>query len=69
MSGSLVMVVENVYPELRGKKAFCDLLWRDIHARGLTDTPNLSGMMTVDGMFAKRTTDIGDSFVSFITRT
>lgn len=68
MTGSLVMVVETVYPELKGRKAFYDILWRDIHARGLTDTPSLSGMMTVDGMFAKRTTEIGDRFVAFITR-
>ncbi len=68
MTGSLVMVIETVYPELQGKRALCDILWRDIHARGLTDTPSLSGMMTVDGLFAKRTSDIGDRFVAFITR-
>ena len=69
MTGSMIMAIETVYPELQGKKAFCDILWRDIHARGLTDTPSLGGMITVDGMFAKRTTDIGDRFVAFITRT
>jgi len=62
----LSRMLEGAYPELHGRRDFYDLLWRDLHLKGLVNTDSLHVMMTASGSMAKRTTDLGDRFLSFI---
>jgi hypothetical protein len=68
MAGSLSgNVLERAFPELRGQREFYDQVWRDLRNRGLVNTESLHGMMTSSGLLAKRTTELADEFVKFIT--
>ncbi len=67
-AGSASQVLEDVYPELRGKKDLYDQIASDLSARGLVSSPGfLHGMMSPQGMVAKRTTSLADSFLTFIS--
>lgn len=65
--GSLRSVLEQHLPELRGRRAVYDQIWKDLRARGLVSTDTLHGMMTGAGLESKRTTELGDSFVHFVS--
>jgi hypothetical protein len=64
--GSLSGVIEQAYPELRGRGDFYTQVWADLHASGLHGTPGLHTMMTGPGTMATRTSDLGDTFLAFI---
>ena len=68
-AGALAQPLEEVYPDLRGRRDFYDQITRDLAARGfLNSSPEvLHTMMTGSGMSAKRTTDMADRFLAFIT--
>ena len=40
---------------------------KDLFTRGLMSTDSLGGMMSENGIFASRTTDMGKKFLQFIT--
>lgn len=65
-SGALSHVVEEAFPELRGRRGFYDQIWRDLYAHGLVNTESLHGLMTSSGLVARRTTDLGEQFLKFI---
>lgn len=65
-TANLTQVLEDAFPELRGQRTFYDHVWADLHQRGLIGTDSPHGMMTPNGVRAKRTTDIGDQFMKFI---
>lgn len=65
-SGALSLVVEEAFPELRGRREFYDQVWRDLYAHGLVNTESLHGLMTANGLVARRTTDLGEQFLRFI---
>ncbi len=65
--GALSHLVEQALPELRGRREIYDQLWRDLYSRGLVNTEGLHVMMTGGGLVAKRTTEISDAFLNFIT--
>lgn len=66
--GSASQVLEDVYPELRGKRELYDQIAADLGARGLVTSPGfLHGMMSAQGMVAKRTTPLADAFLDFIS--
>lgn len=65
--GSLTQVLEASLPDLAGRSDIYNQLWRDLHIRGLVNTESLHGLMTGTGLTAKRTTDMGDEFVRFIS--
>lgn len=65
-SGGLSDVLENAFPELLGKRMIYDQLWQDLRNNGLVTTDSLHGMMTGGGLFQKRTSELGDRFMSFI---
>ena len=67
MAGALSNVLEQAFPELRGRRDFYDLIANDLFRNGFTNTESLHAMMTGGGLLAKRTTDLGDAFVSFIS--
>ena len=64
--GSLGHLIERLFPELRREPAFYDQVWRDLYTRGLTNTDSLHATMTGNGLVSKRTTELGDVFLSFI---
>lgn len=65
--GAPAMVLEEVFPELRGGRTFYDQLVRDLHARGLFTLDSLHTTMSESGMYAKRTTELADRFLDFIS--
>ena len=67
ISSSPAEVLEETYPELRNRRHMYDPFWRDLHVRGLVSIDSLHAMMTPQGAYAKRTTEIGDQFISFIS--
>jgi hypothetical protein len=65
--GSASQVLEDMYPELNGKRELYDQIAADLSARGLVNAPGfLHGMMSAQGMVAKRTTPLADAFLAFI---
>ena len=66
--GSASRMLEEVYPDLCGKRVLYDQIAIDLNTRGLIDGGSfLHAMMTPNGMVAKRTTPLADAFLAFIT--
>lgn len=65
--GGLSNVLEHNMPELRGRDALYQQLWRDLYSRGLVNTDGLNTTMSGSGLGQKRTTGLGDAFLTFIT--
>jgi len=65
--GGLSTIVEHALPELVGKRNFYDQVWNDLNSRGLVNTGGLHTTMSAQGMTAKRTSELGDSFLDFIS--
>jgi hypothetical protein len=67
--GSISQVVLSVYPELRGRDEILKQIWKDLYNRGLTNTSDdsIKTMMTGNGMLASRTSELGKTFIQFIT--
>jgi hypothetical protein len=68
LAGSLSQPLEEVFPELRGRRDFYDQIMRDLRTCGFlnSDETVLHTTMTAAGIFAKRTTPIADRFLAFI---
>lgn len=68
MMGGAGQVIEDMYPELRGRRDFYDQVAADLYARGFLNSPPgfLSTTMSGSGMVAKRTTALADAFLAFI---
>ena len=62
MTGSIMTYFEGSYPDFDRKRE--ELILNDLYRDGLIDT-NSNGMVSSSGMEAKRTTDLGDLFISF----
>ncbi len=65
--GGLTAVIESAYPELGNEKDLYRLVWQELFRSGLLNTDGLGTTMSASGMLAKRTTEIGDKFVKFIS--
>ena len=64
--GGLSTVLEHNIPELRGKRDLYDQLWKDLWTRGLVNTEGLNTTMSGNGLASRRTSALGESFLSFI---
>lgn len=64
--GGLAVLLEKVFPELRGQSALYDQIWNDLYSRGLVDTESLHTTISQKGILASRTTKLGKAFVKFI---
>jgi hypothetical protein len=64
--GGLEDILVHVFPELKGRRAFYDMLWNDLHRRGLVNTESLHAMKTGSALLAQCTSEIGQQFVRFI---
>lgn len=67
IAGSLVRLIADAFPELGGQRTLYELIVSDLNARKLCEAPNVHTNMSGDGAFQKRTTDIGDRFLQFIS--
>ena len=67
IAGGLEDVILRAFPTLRHQRPFYDQVWKDIYSRGLVSTDHIHTTMTGRGLVEKRTTDLGDMFVKFIT--
>jgi len=69
MSGGITIILEHAFPELARDPALYNQIWRDLHQRGLINTSadGLNTMMTWNGIIARRTTDLGQKFLVFIS--
>lgn len=64
---SLNGILEQAYPELRGRRDLYDQIWTDLNNTGMVRTPHLHTMMTGQGTLQKRTTELGDQFLRYIS--
>lgn len=60
-------LVEAVYPELVGARDLYKLAWSDLYRAGLTDKDTMSFAASGQGPMLKRTTELGDQFIAFVT--
>ena len=67
MMGALSTVIEQGMPNLRGKGQIYRQIWNDLVTRGLVGNVGLQVMMTGQGLGEKRTTELGDTFLNFIS--
>lgn len=67
MAAGLSNILEEAYPELKGKRELYDLIWDDLSRAGLHKTSGLHTTMTGSGLMVSRTTDFGKDFLKFIT--
>ena len=65
--GAPATVLEHAFPKLVERKDFYHQVTKDLFSRGLLNIESLGGTMTVQGMFASRTTNLGKQFLEFIT--
>ena len=65
--GGLDLVLTQNIPELLGHQDLYLQLWKDLFSRGLVNTAGLNVLMMGEGFTAKRTTEMGDAFLKFIT--
>lgn len=64
--GTMSILLEAAFPELKGKQDLYDLIWKDLYSRGLVKIEELNTTMYWAGIVAKRTTEIGRGFIAFI---
>jgi hypothetical protein len=65
--GSLSALLEDAYPEMRGRRDMYDQFWSDLRSRGLVTTDQLHTMMTGGGLFHRRATTLAERFLAFIS--
>jgi len=66
ISSSLSRLLAGAYPELAADKALTDLIATDLGSRKLFSGGGMNAMMSAQGAWAKRTTEMGDQFLQFI---
>lgn len=66
MSASLMTVVAEAYPDLKGQRELLDLIWDDLKRAGLHNSGSLNAMMTGNGLLTQQTTPLGRQFLHFI---
>ena len=66
ISSSLTQILESAYPELARNRPLYELIAQDLEARKLFGG-GMHTMMSANGAWEKRTTEIGDQFLAFIS--
>lgn len=66
MSGAPAQQLEKAFPELKNRRVFYDQVVKDLNARGLIDIDSLHVHMSAAGVFAARTTEMGNQFLDFV---
>jgi len=66
-AGAISHVLEAAFPDLQGERNFYDQVVKDLFSRGLINTDGIHVTMTSQGIYASRTTKMGNAFIDFIT--
>ena len=66
-SSSIEQLLVIAWPELKDQYDLLNVVVQELEAKGLYAGGGLRAMMTAGGAFGKRTTEMGDSFLKFIT--
>jgi len=66
--GAPIHALQTAFPELRSYSELVNQMVKDLHNRGLFGSDSLGGTMTEQGIFASRTTEIGNRFLRFISK-
>ena len=66
ISSSLTQILASAYPELARNRPLYELIAQDLEARKLFGG-GMHTMMSANGAWEKRTTEIGDQFLAFIS--
>lgn len=66
ISSSLEQLITTAWPELENRYDFLNVVVNELEARGLCSGGGLRTMMTAQGAYQKRTTEMGDMFLNFI---
>ncbi len=67
IGSSLSQILTTAYPELEHERSLYDQIVKELHSRGLLGTDQLHTMMSGNGVYQKRTTQMGDQFLQFIS--
>lgn len=67
IGGSLSQLLTAAYPELANERELYDLIGKDLYGKGLLGIDGFHAMMSGRGAYEKRTTGLGDQFLSFIS--
>jgi hypothetical protein len=65
--GGLSSILENAFPELKGRSDFYNLIWNDLQRAGFHSSGSLQTIMTSQGLIASRTSEYGKRFLEFIS--
>ena len=67
LSSDLERLLIAAWPELKNQYDFLNVIFEELEAKGLHSGGGLRTMMSEQGAYDKRTTEMGDSFLDFIT--
>ncbi len=67
LGGALVHLIEAALPEIQSNGELLTRVVVDLHSMGLTTTNSVQGMMTGSGLLDRRSTELGRSFLTFIS--
>ncbi len=67
ISSDLRRLVLSAFSELQGQQSLCDRIAADLQSHGLC-SGSLNVMMSAQGAFENRTSELGDSFLKFIEK-
>lgn len=59
-------VLLHAYPELQGEQPLYDQLWRGLYSEGLVGNDSLRVMMSADGAYERRATELGNALLVFV---
>lgn len=64
--GGITNLLDAAFPQLKGEEEFSEAVWNDIYSRKLFNTSSIHGTMSVSGIVARRTSNLGREFIHFI---
>jgi hypothetical protein len=67
MMCSISSMIKDAYPELKGQEDLIDIIWSDLESVGFHRTGSVKTTMSGDGVFAERTTAMGQEFINYIS--
>ncbi len=67
IAGSLSQLLTTAYPELQNERSLYDQIGKDLYNRGLLGNAGFHTVMSGSGVYEKRTTEMGERFLTFIS--
>jgi hypothetical protein len=65
--GGLDTILGYAFPELAQDRALYDQIWKDLYQKGLLNTDSLHVTMSWSGLIARRTSELGEKFLMYIS--